>query len=144
MHRWPLSVLLLVSCKSPDASQTNAPPSASAPAPAAKPSADPNDVFAQYPGSAELCNQLIINEGKPLHWRSWTSADDWSKVTDHYKTRAPGVPTTQGTDRIEFHSGKDRVLMIYPAAVASSHPQCKKPLDPADKTVIMLSEMKMP
>lgn len=144
MHRWSL-LLLLVACKSPDATQTSTAPSESAaPAPPPKPVVDPNDPFAQYPGSQELCNQLIINEGKPLHWRSWTTQDEWAKVTDHYKDRAKGIPTTQGTDRLEFHSGKDRVLMIYPAAVASTHPQCKKPLDPSDKTVIMLSEMRMP
>src|SRR5438445_9856897 len=108
MHRWAL--VLLLSCKSPDAAQTSAQPSESAaPAPPPKPSADPNDPFAQYPGSQDLCNQLIINEGKPLHWRTWTTPDEWSKVTDHYKNRAKGIPTTQGTDRIEFHSGKDRV-----------------------------------
>ncbi len=149
MHRRApvLLVVLLAGCKSPDASQTSAPPSETAqpaPPPPPKASADPNDPFAQYPGSQELCNQLIINEGKPLHWRSWTTTDEWTTVTDHYKNRAKGIPTTQGTDRLEFHSGKDRVLMIYPAAVASSHPQCKKPIDPSSKTVVMLSEMRMP
>lgn len=147
MHRRHLVLLLLaVGCKSPDATQTNAQPSASTTveSPPPKPAEDPNDPFAQYPGSKDLCNQLIINDGKPLHWRSWTTTDDWTKVTDHYKDRAKAATTTQGTDRLEFHLGKDRVLMVYPAAVANQHPQCKKPLDPTDKTVIMLSEMKMP
>jgi hypothetical protein len=117
------------------------------PQPAPKPSADPNDPFAPYPGSQELCNRVIIAEGKPLHWRSWVTADDWVKVGDYYKGRTKGMLTNPSTDRLEIHSGaglQDRVLMVYPAAVASSKPQCNKPLAAEDKTVIMVSEQKMP
>lgn len=105
---------------------------------------DPNDPFAPYPGAAELCNRLVIQDKKPLHWRSWTTRDEWTKVAEHYKARAKGAPVRESTDRVELHSPPDRVLMIYPAAVASTKPQCDKPLAAGDKTVIMLSELRMP
>lgn len=114
------------------------------PPPAPKASVDPNDPFAPYPGSQELCNRLVVAEGKPLHWRSWVTPDDWSKVCDHYKDRTKGMPITQGTDKLEIHAAQDRVMVIYPRAMASAHPQCDKPLSPEDKTVIMVSEMRMP
>lgn len=163
MHRWALLILFLGACRSPDigsgstaqgtsttatatATAPDPPPSVSV-APNPKASADPNDPFAPYPGSQELCNRVVISDGKPLHWRSWVTGDDWVSVGGYYKARAKGMLANQATDRIEIHTGagpSDRVLVVYPAAVASTKPQCNKPLAPADKTVIMVSEMKLP
>lgn len=139
--------MLLASCRSPDVSTDSGAPIPPEPAPKVVEKIDPNDPFAPYPGSVELCNRVIIAEGRPLHWRSWVTGDDWVKVGDHYKARAKGLLANQQTDRIEFHTGtgaNDRVLMIYPAAVASTKPQCNKPLDPGDKTVIMVSQQRLP
>lgn len=106
----------------------------------------PNDPLAPYPGATELCNRLMFQEGKPLHWRSWTTADDYAKVSAYYKDRAKALRSDEAKDKgkLEIREGGDRVLMIYPADKASAHPQCGKPIDPSAKTVTMLSELRMP
>lgn len=106
----------------------------------------PNDPLAPYPDAKELCNRLMFQEGKPLHWRSWTTSDDYVKVGAYYKDRAKALKPVEAKekDKLEIREGGDRVLMIYPADKASAHPQCGKPIDPAAKTVVMLSELRMP
>jgi hypothetical protein len=135
----------IVSCKSEMIQDTPAPgaPASSAP-PQPFATVDPQDPFAPYPGATELCNRLIIAEGRPLRWRSWTVADDWSKVIAYYKEHAKGIAVRESTEKVEFPQTPTRVLTIYPAKLASKHPQCDKPLAPEDKTVVMLSETKMP
>jgi hypothetical protein len=118
------------------------------PAPPPPPTATfaPNDPLAPYPGAMELCNRLQFQQNKPLHWRSWTTTDDYAKVTAYYRAKAKALKVDEPKDKdaLEIREGAERVLMIYPADKASAHPQCNKPIDASNKTVIMLSELRMP
>lgn len=142
MHRL-FVLLLIVSCKS-ESHDAPPPASTSQPEPVVPAPIDPNDPFAPYPNSAELCNRLIIAGGKPLHWRSWAITDDFAKVTTYYKDRAKAMQVKESTEKVEIQQSPARILTIYPAALAKQNPQCNKPLDPQDKTVVMLSEISMP
>jgi len=133
---------LLLACKSPP--DKTEPEKSTPPVVVEAAAFDPGDPFLPYANMAELCNRLMIAEGQPLHWRSWTSNDDYAKVCAYYKERAKGLEIREKSDQTEIHHGPGRVLMIYPAALASSHPQCNKPVAPTDKTVVMLSELRMP
>ena len=134
--------------KAAPSATTAATESAHEPPPPASTTFAPDDPLAPYPGAKLLCNRLVFQEGHPLYWRSWTTPEDYGKVAALYKDRASAKALrseeSKEKDKLEVHMGSERVLMVYPASKASAHPQCGKPLDAADKTVVMLSELRMP
>lgn len=123
----------------PSATATNGPPRPA-------PTFAQHDPLAPYPGASELCSRFQLQQDTPLYWRSWTTPDDYDKVSVYYKDRAKALKVDENKekDRLEVHQGAHRVLMVYPAGKAAAHPQCGKPLDPSAMTVMMLSELRMP
>ena len=67
MHRWAGLVSILAACKSPDVLADSGAPIAPEPTVEKSAKIDPNDPFAPYPGATELCNRVVVAEGRPLH-----------------------------------------------------------------------------
>lgn len=147
MRCWLVLVLACAGCVRSSPPEKTA-PSATGTSDPPRPAATfaPGDPLAPYPGAKELCSRFQLQQGTPLYWRSWTSSDGYEKVSAYYIDRAKAlkVEPNKEKDKLELRDGASRVLMVYPADKAGLHPQCNRPLDPSGKTVVMLSELRVP
>jgi hypothetical protein len=95
--------------------------------------------FPPYPGSVELCDQLVYGNVATLHWTAYTSRDAPAAVIAFYEGRLgqPQIDRDERTFKVESDGVVQRALSVHP--VSGTYPRCGKDPEPGARALVIVS-----